>query len=102
MSLRIDHSIIGAPTGHSTSGRQGNIPPPAKSPETAWFVVTTTEEYIFVARALELKAKSHAYVPKDGHGYDRLEVVDPKTNQAQSVWFNTDVDMGMYKPLKGR
>jgi hypothetical protein len=40
-------------------------------------------------------------VPKNGHGYDRLEVFDPKTNQAQSVWFNTDFDMGLYKPLKG-
>jgi hypothetical protein len=50
---------------------------------------------------LELKAKSQSYVPKNGHGYDRLEVFDPKTNQAQSVWFNTDFDMGLYKPLKG-
>jgi hypothetical protein len=68
-----------------------------KSPETAWFVVTTTEEYIFVARVLELKAKSQSYVPKGNHGYDRLEVIDPKTNQTTYVWFNTDLDMGLYQ-----
>jgi hypothetical protein len=68
-----------------------------KSPETAWFVVTTNEEYVFVSRVLGLKAKSQAFFPKEGHFYDRLEVLDPKTNESQSVWFNTDVDMGAYK-----
>jgi hypothetical protein len=69
-----------------------------QSPETAWFVVTTTEEYIFVSRVLGFKAKSQTFFPKDGHFYDRLEVVDTKTNEGHSVWFNTDVDMGAYKP----
>ena len=68
-----------------------------KSPETAWFVVTTTEEYVFLSRVLGLKAKSQAFVPQGGHFYDRLEVIDPKTNESHSVWFNTDVDMGAFQ-----
>jgi hypothetical protein len=74
-----------------------------KSLETAWFVVTTTEEYIFISRILGLKAKSQGFVPRDGHFYDRMEVVDPKTNETSSLWFNTDVDMGAYKsPAPGK
>jgi Domain of unknown function (DUF4919) len=69
-----------------------------KGPPTAWFVVAIQEEYIFLSRALNLKAKAQSLVTGDGHTYDRLEVVDPKTNESQFVWFNTDVDMGPYKP----
>lgn len=69
-----------------------------KSPETAWFVVTTNEEYLFLGRVLGVKVKSQGLVPKDGHFYDRMEVINPKTDKSQSVWFNTDMDMGAYKP----
>jgi hypothetical protein len=67
-------------------------------PDTAWFVVNTQEEYVFIARALNLKAKSRGLVQKDGHYFDLIEVVDPAAGQSQSVWFNTDIDMGTYKP----
>ena len=71
-----------------------------KGPETAWFVVNTQEEYIFIARVLKLKAKGQGLFEKDGHYFDRLEVVDPATGQTQFVWFNTDMDMGTYKPAR--
>jgi hypothetical protein len=67
-----------------------------KSPETAWFVVTTQEEYVFLGR-MGVVPKSQALVNKDGHAYDRVEVLDPRTKESHSVWFNTDMDMGLYK-----
>src|ERR1035438_1917475 len=69
-----------------------------KSPNTAWFVVTTTEEYVFLSRILGLKAKSQKFSQAEGHFFDLLEVFDPKTNESRSVWFNTDVDLGGYRP----
>ena len=68
-----------------------------KSPETAWFVVTTNEEYVFVSRILGFKVKSQGAVPQGEHFYDRVEVLDPATGRTHPVWFNTDVDMGAYK-----
>jgi hypothetical protein len=69
-----------------------------KGPDTAWFVVNTQEEYVFIARVLKLKAKAQALVEKEGHWFDRIEVVDPATGQSQFVFFNTDIDMHAYKP----
>jgi hypothetical protein len=40
-----------------------------QSPETAWFVVTTTEEYIFVSRGFGIQGKIAGIFPKDGHFY---------------------------------
>ncbi len=68
-----------------------------KSQKTAWFVVTTQEEYILVRTVLGLSPKSQGLVQDGGHAYDRLTVVDPKTNQTQDLWFNVDFDMGLYK-----
>jgi len=69
-----------------------------KGPDTAWFIVNTQEEYVFIARVLKLKAKGQGLVEKDGHFFDRIEIIDPATGQTQFVWFNTDMDMGTYKP----
>ncbi len=69
-----------------------------KGPDTAWFVVNTQEEYVFIARVLKLKAKAQAMVQKGRHYFDRIEVFDPATGQSGAVWFNTDIDMGAYKP----
>jgi thiol-disulfide isomerase/thioredoxin len=65
-----------------------------KSAETAYFVVTGREEYIFLARVLHLRPRSQSLVGKNGHFYDCLHVVDPATNQNQNVWFNADFDFG--------
>jgi Domain of unknown function (DUF4919) len=77
-------------------GRSGD----GESPDTAWFVVTVQEEYIFLRLVVDVIPKSQSLVNQDGHAYDRLEVVDRKTNQSKSVWFNTDVAMGLYQPPK--
>ena len=63
-----------------------------KSPEKAYFVVTVQEEYIFLNRVLHLRGRSQAWVRKDGHFYDRLQVVDPNTNPTSDIWFNADFD----------
>lgn len=63
-----------------------------KSPETAYFVVTVQEEYIFLNRVLNVRAKSQDWVRKDGHFYDRLAVPDSTTNQVGYLWFNADFD----------
>jgi hypothetical protein len=69
-----------------------------KSSETAWFVVTISEEYVFLGARLSLQRTKQSLVRKDGHAYDQLEVLDPKTNEKQNVWFNTDVDLALYRP----
>jgi hypothetical protein len=68
-----------------------------KSLETAWFVVDVPEEYFLVGSVLQLQAKSQSLVNKNGHAYDNVVAVDPTTNQSFSLWFNTDVDMGLFK-----
>jgi len=68
-----------------------------KSAETAYFVVTIQEEYIFLARVLNLRRKSQALETIGKHAYDKLETIGATVNQTQEVWFNTDVDMGLYK-----
>jgi Domain of unknown function (DUF4919) len=69
-----------------------------KTAATAWFVVTTPEEYIFLSRVLGLRATKQGLIQQNAHAYDVLDVVDPKTNATQKIWFNCDVDMGLYKP----
>jgi len=63
-----------------------------KSPETAYFVVTGQEEYIFLGRVLHLQGRSQSLARKEGHFYDRLLVLDPATNKTQDLWFNADFD----------
>lgn len=63
-----------------------------KSPETAYFVVTVQEEYIFLNRVLHVRATSQNWVRKDNHLYDRLLVPDLSTNQSTYLWFNADFD----------
>lgn len=68
-----------------------------KSAETAYFVVTIQEEYIFLGRVLHLRRKSQALATIGAHAYDKLETVGATPDQTQQVWFNSDVDMGLYK-----
>ena len=64
-----------------------------KTAETSYFAATTQEEYIFLALRLNVKPKGESLITNNGHFYDRLEVVDPKTNLTRYVWFNADVQM---------
>lgn len=65
-----------------------------KSPETAWFVVNTPEEYFFLRQELHVSPRSQALVHKGGHLYDRVDTTNLQTKEPQSFWFNTDVEMG--------
>ena len=63
-----------------------------KSPETAYFVVTVQEEYMFLNRVLSVRATSQDWVRKDGHFYDRLAALDSSANRVGYLWFNADFD----------
>jgi tetratricopeptide (TPR) repeat protein len=69
-----------------------------KGPQTAYFVATISEEYALLAYRLQLNMKVQSVTRQEGHAYDRLLVIDPKTGQTQTLWFNTDVDLGIYNP----
>lgn len=62
-----------------------------KTADTAWFTVSTTEEY-FVLRLLGLSPKSQALVKQGGHSFDRMTVVDHEGKES-TLWFNTDTDI---------
>ena len=73
------------------------------SVETAMFVVSIAEEYVFLATRGRAVVIMQRLANKDGHAYDDLEVQDRITKQTRHLWFNTDYDMGLYKaslPLK--
>jgi hypothetical protein len=64
-----------------------------KAAETAWFVVSTSEEY-FILRLMGLQPKSQALVQQKDHAFDKMTVVGDG-NTEQTLWFNTDTDMKM-------
>jgi hypothetical protein len=64
-----------------------------KTPESSYLAATTQEEYIFMSLRLNVKRKAQSLITQNGHFYDRLEVIDPKTNATQYIWFNADVQM---------
>jgi Domain of unknown function (DUF4919) len=61
-----------------------------KSPETAWFTVSTSEEY-FVIRLLGLKPKSQSPITRGEHSFDEMTVVG-QDGKETTLWFNTDTD----------
>jgi Domain of unknown function (DUF4919) len=63
-----------------------------KSPETAWVVLSTDEEYV-ILRVLRLAPASQSLLNSGGHAYDRLDAVDPRTQQKVSLYFNIDRPM---------
>ncbi len=62
-----------------------------KTADTAWFTVSTTEEY-FVLRQLGLSPKSQALVKQGGHSFDKMTVVG-QDGKETTLWFNTDTDI---------
>ena len=69
-----------------------------KSLATAWFVVTVPEEHYLLREIYHIRPAKQFLIFQDGHAYDRIEAVDPQTQEAKSFWFNTDVDMNIFKP----
>lgn len=66
-----------------------------KSPETAYNVVTTEEEYA-VMRALGLSVWSQEIVWHGGRWYETLSATNTKTNQTVKIWFNIDIPRSVH------
>jgi len=60
-----------------------------KMQETAYKAISVAEEYM-VLQVLGLQRHTQTLVNEKGHGWDRLDAVDPKTNQTVTVYFNID------------
>jgi hypothetical protein len=56
-----------------------------KEPETAWFIVTTPEEYLFLSHVLELTRKSQTLVTQNGHAVSSVEAWDRQFRAAKSI-----------------
>ena len=66
-----------------------------KTPETAYHVVTTEEEYA-VMRALGLSVWGQEIVNNGGRWYETLSATNTKTNQTVKVWFNIDIPRSVH------
>lgn len=62
-----------------------------KSAKTAYFAVTTSEEY-FMLQILGYRPKTQALAHVDGHDFDDMTVLGDG-NKEYELWFNTDTDM---------
>lgn len=60
-----------------------------KSPETAFEVISTSEEYGLI-RSLKLRPIAQSLMMDKGHSYDAIKVIDPQTNQESTLYFNID------------
>jgi hypothetical protein len=67
------------------------------SADTPWHVIDISEEYA-VMRALNLSIQSQALAMKDGHSLDVLQVVDMKSKQPLTLYFNVDRSMAAMTP----
>lgn len=66
-----------------------------KSPETAYEVISISEEYAMF-RALGVRMVKQSLVQDKGHSYDAVVVVDPRTNQQTTYYFNVDKPFSAY------
>jgi hypothetical protein len=82
-----------------------------KTPATAWEVVTTPEEYLFLSSIAGFKrtgpfadgwvpaastapSQGHYFLAEKGHAYEAVQVAEPGSTTTQYVWFNIDFDAG--------
>ena len=66
-----------------------------KSVATAFEVISISEEYAMF-RALGVRAIKQSLVHDKGHSYDAVVVVDPRTNQQTTYYFNVDKPFSAY------
>ena len=66
-----------------------------KSPETAWHVISTSEQYA-VLQSMNLRRTSQALINANGHAYDMVTVVDPQTKAEVKFFFNVDKPLSAY------
>ena len=60
-----------------------------KTMETAFFVISTEEEYALF-NFMGLRPAGQALIEDKGHHYDKMTAIDPKTNQSSIYYFNID------------
>ena len=65
-----------------------------KSPDTAWHVISISEEYA-VMRSMSLRAAGQSLANVNGHAYDVMKTVDPKNVEA-TYYFNVDKPFSAY------
>ncbi len=68
-------SITGSGDGHS--------------PETAFVVISTDEEYVLF-NFLGLRPAEQSLITHNGHSFDRMTAINPKTNETVVYFFNID------------
>lgn len=66
-----------------------------KSPETAWHVISISEEYALL-RALNVRPTGQSLVNDKGHAYDAMKTIDPRTNTEVVYFFNVDKPFSAY------
>jgi len=62
-----------------------------KSFETAFQVIEVHEEYVLL-RFMGLMPSKQSMSEKNGHSYDVLEAVNPKSNEKVTLYFNIDIE----------
>ena len=60
-----------------------------KTMETAFFVISTDEEYALFS-FMGLRPAGQALIEDKGHRYDKMTAIDPKTEQSSTYYFNID------------
>jgi hypothetical protein len=65
-----------------------------KSPQRAFKVIDTSEEYALLERWLHLKARDQKLSPEQGHVYEIVTAEDPRTGEKRKVYFNVDAMAG--------
>ena len=63
----------------------------SKTFQTAYEVIAVHEEYV-ILRFMGLMPSKQSTAEKNGHSYDVLEAVDPKTNEKVTLYFNIDIE----------
>jgi hypothetical protein len=66
-----------------------------KSPQTAWHVISISEEYA-VLRSMNLNPVGQALVNDKGHSYDVMTVTDPQSRAESRFFFNVDKPFSAY------
>ena len=66
-----------------------------KSPDTAWHVISISEEYA-VLRSMNLRPAGQSLINANGHAYDAMKTVDPQSNTEVTYFFNVDKPFSAY------
>lgn len=66
-----------------------------KSPETAYIVISTHEEYV-VLGVLGLQPGKQSVMHEGGHSYDLLEAINQESKETVRLYFNVDIPFKHY------